>query len=152
QGISFGGHIGIHMLGLPVKDGPSAAEASDSGASIIDHVSSSAELGEVCMGVWGTPVDVDECRALAERFRHNGTWWVPTLTTMAIMHHGLSFGPRADSALGWATAQVRQLWGDTPPAWFPLSLADAQTSRTNAQSVAALTSASAGAMMAAVQR
>ncbi len=85
-GIPFGGHGSDETV----------IEASDSGASIIDHVLGG--LATRC--IWNSenvPVgvqmqdmlvdstsrtydaSVEQCRSIAERFIRNGTWWVPTL-------------------------------------------------------------------------
>jgi hypothetical protein len=69
-GIPFGGHA----------QEETAIEASDSGASIVDHMQyamGARGIGVIC---WGAKATVEQCQPVAERFRHNGTWFVPTLT------------------------------------------------------------------------
>jgi hypothetical protein len=66
-GIPFGGHLNHGVA--------TAIEASDSGAGILDHNNSSGDLEELCLN---DSASVDRCRPVAERFRHNNTWWVPT--------------------------------------------------------------------------
>jgi hypothetical protein len=73
-GLPFGGHI---------HGGIAAAEASDSGIRLIDHVNSSGGLDRLCTGNRGR---VEDCRPVAETFKRNGTWWVPTLVVHA-RHH-----------------------------------------------------------------
>jgi imidazolonepropionase-like amidohydrolase len=67
QRIPFEGHVPFAVT---------AAEASDAGQRTIEHMT----------GIWGAcqntegglAYDPDRCRALADRFRRNGTWLVPT--------------------------------------------------------------------------
>jgi hypothetical protein len=66
-GIPFGGHLNHGVA--------TAIEASDSGAGILDHNNSSGDLEERCLD---DSASVNKCRPVAERFRHNNTWWVPT--------------------------------------------------------------------------
>jgi len=73
-GIPFGGHMDIRELGI------TAIQASDSGATILDHGNTSGDLDELCLG---KPSSVERCQPLAARFRQNGTWWVPTFIRMA---------------------------------------------------------------------
>jgi hypothetical protein len=69
-GIPFGGHIQFY------QNPTSAIEASDSGASIIDHQNTAGGLDTLCLiGA----ASVERCQPVAERFRRNGTWWVPTM-------------------------------------------------------------------------
>jgi len=92
-GIPFGGHA----------ERVTAIEASDSGASIVDHMAaviSSGQLGLPCYvgekgveltgiedlehpgefasnsAIVGTKVSGEPCRLMEERFRHNGTWFM----------------------------------------------------------------------------
>lgn len=51
-----------------------AVEASEGGASIVDHVVRGGELYARCMDQEAT---VERCRPVAERFQKHGTWWVP---------------------------------------------------------------------------
>jgi len=68
-GVPFGGHL---------PDGVSALDASDSGMSMIDHANTAGGLDTLCLTDKAT---LAECRQLAERFKSNRTWWVPTLIT-----------------------------------------------------------------------
>lgn len=103
-GIPFGGHL----------TAATAAQASDSGASILDHVNSSGDLDEACLpaasGV-NTATEAD-CRALAERFRHNHTWWCPTLLAEE-WAKGLVFTPSAQAILAQLAAISRAATGET---------------------------------------
>jgi imidazolonepropionase-like amidohydrolase len=66
RGIPVGGHIYVP-----------AAEATDSGARIIDHYMESAGgLDTLCLI---PPASRERCRAMAERLRRNDTWWILTL-------------------------------------------------------------------------
>jgi hypothetical protein len=79
-GIPFGGHVGDVLGAVGWSSGGwyagSAAEASDSGASLLDHFKSAGDLWQYCAGPEAT---LQRCHAMAERFRRNGSWWVPTL-------------------------------------------------------------------------
>jgi hypothetical protein len=77
--IPFGGHLYPWVT---------MAQASDSGARIIDHRGNgnrSGELDSLCLPETGS---VAGCRPMAERFRRNGTWWILTMI-------GLDQGGRA---------------------------------------------------------
>ena len=68
-GIPFGGHA---QAEAPI-------EASDSGASIVDHMQyqmGAEGLSQLC---WGDSATVEHCQPVAKQFKHNGTWLVPTL-------------------------------------------------------------------------
>jgi hypothetical protein len=70
-GIPFGGHA----------EQVTVIEASDSGASIVDHLNwigsdDRWNRNEAC---FGTRATVAQCQPVAEHFRRNGTWLVPTL-------------------------------------------------------------------------
>jgi hypothetical protein len=85
-GLPFGGHVMAPLTPL---------EASDSGASILDHIMGMETL---CLNRSWVPdwnpsqsalssqpdenpsSRLERCRKVAEQFRHNGTWWAPTLT------------------------------------------------------------------------
>ena len=90
-GLPFGGHV----------HGESAIEASDSGMNIIDHVNTAGDLDQLCMGSKGS---VERCQPVAERFRRNNTWWMPSLT-------GEFPGPIVDRLLKVAG----QFWSDSIP-------------------------------------
>lgn len=90
-GIPFGGHA----------EGETALEASDSGASILDHLDTAGDLDARCLWTappaglefahsaaqaWGHATlsrtyqaSVEACQLVATRFQRNGTWWVPSL-------------------------------------------------------------------------
>jgi hypothetical protein len=53
------------------------AAAPDSGARLLDGLQS---LPAACFGD-SASASVEKCRPIAEQFRRNGTWWVPTLTS-----------------------------------------------------------------------
>ena len=151
MGIPFGGHVGnpIWWLGLPGDLWPdlwhrgSALAASDSGASILDHVDDAGDLRAYCMGT-----HVQACQRLAERFRHNGTWWVPTLITLSHgTHEGITVndGPIAlqspsqhivatfnavDHAF-WTGAVVPRNWLGTPDHQLPPPPAQGVVSHTS---------------------
>jgi hypothetical protein len=107
QGLPFGGHLDAYFLegdkGL-VADTPmpSALEASDSGASIIDHGHTSAEVGPACLSAWDDVATVAKCQPLAEHLRRNGTWIQPTLINLMATGGGVGnipFNDRAKAAL-----------------------------------------------------
>ena len=60
-GIPLGGHL----------ESATASEASDSGASILDHVNSAGGMDTVCLG---DAASIERCKSVAERFKRNGTW------------------------------------------------------------------------------
>jgi hypothetical protein len=64
-GIPFGGHL--------VNE--TAIEASDSGAGIIDHINTNGGLDKLCLV---RRASIDKCKAIADLFKRNGTWFVPT--------------------------------------------------------------------------
>ena len=65
-GLPLGGHLVTSLAEI---------DASDSGASIVDHLKP-GHLSEHC---FGHDASVERCQPIAERFRRNGTWVVPTL-------------------------------------------------------------------------
>jgi hypothetical protein len=66
-GIPFGGHV---VTVTPI-------EASDSGASITDHLFAPAD--DWPGRCWGAGASVERCQPVAEHFGRNGTWLAPTL-------------------------------------------------------------------------
>jgi hypothetical protein len=99
-GIPFGGHAAAE----------SPLDASDSGASITDHLYAPAD------NLWtsrcfGAGVSVEQCQPVAERFRHNGTWWVPTLV---IEGHG-GGGTYTQSSITHLIELARVFWTGTLP-------------------------------------
>jgi imidazolonepropionase-like amidohydrolase len=75
--------IGGHLTGTPI-------DASDSGVSILDHIGA---VGD-CLGFPPNRFpSIKLCQPVAERFKHNGTWWVPTLIRHATSHFGGHFRP-----------------------------------------------------------
>jgi hypothetical protein len=69
--IPFGGHT----------EEETPIEASDSGASIVDHLDPPQSAGMLGINqlCWGDDATVEHCQPVAEHFRRNGTWFVPTL-------------------------------------------------------------------------
>jgi hypothetical protein len=96
-GILFGGHLKRNVA--------TAMEASDSGATILDHANSAGDLGKLCLG---THASAAQCQLLAERFRRNDTWWVPTFTIVDLFDGNL--GPPSEPDF---IARHRSLAGDT---------------------------------------
>jgi hypothetical protein len=83
--------VGGHLNG-PLADGigvATAIEASDSGVSILDHINTAGDLYNLCLGYNSS---VERCKPVADRFRHNGTWFVPTIIRFATIgdHASLS--------------------------------------------------------------
>lgn len=92
-GVPFGGHLGLtaverltggmNISGLGgglshIGDAlTSSIAASDSGASIVDHVETVGDILDRCVQRSGS---VSQCQVVADHFRRNGTWWCPTLT------------------------------------------------------------------------
>lgn len=91
--IPFGGHL------YPVI---SAAEASDSGINIIDHLPSSGGLDALC-----TADSIAQCQQVAEKLKRNGTWFVPTI----FMYYGGK--PRAEAIRVHFEAAVVQFLSDS---------------------------------------
>lgn len=87
-GVPFGGHA----------QEPTPFEASDSGATMVDHPTASERSGGIytpCLART-TSATIEKCRELAERFRRNGTWWVPTIGVYMPQRTGFfaeRFGP-----------------------------------------------------------
>ena len=101
-GIPFGGHAeGSQTNGLNVTP----IEASDSGASIVDHLGwvtmkhpSDGQDGDMTQddfvqddtlyrSCWGSQASasIARCQLIADRFKRNGTWFVPTMTVAYFM-------------------------------------------------------------------
>jgi hypothetical protein len=100
-GISFGGHVPSDSRPLiPL------IEASDSGATIIDHSHNMRNEGR-CMGDSAT---LERCAPVAERFRRNGTWVVPTLLVHTVLggRRVLSDALRANALRYWPDSMVRR--------------------------------------------
>ncbi len=119
-GVLFGGHLDHTAFdvraSLSGSRGPSAAEASDSGAHIIDHTNAADELAQLCLRyARSSSFGVEECRPLAERLKRNGTWWVPTLAVMLINNGGQGIvpEPRTQSALARHVERARKFWPDS---------------------------------------
>ena len=122
-GIPFGGH----------NTATTALEASDSGASLLDHIRTAGGVDTLCLG--GPPASVERCRPVAERFRRLGTWWVPTLSRRwlgdnrlrppqpAQMTHTILMHFQQFASAFWAGVPLRR--GN----WLRDSTNDAQTSR-----------------------
>jgi predicted amidohydrolase len=100
RGIPFGGHI--HAPDL------SAQEASDSGASIIDHPNTSGGLDRICLTRGRSEA---QCRALAERFRQNGTWWTATMLRFAV--EGVAVPPPLLAIYSGFQRRVGTFWSGT---------------------------------------
>jgi hypothetical protein len=97
-GIPFGGHLNPGVA--------TAIEASDSGASILDHSNSNGDLEELCLH---DSASVDKCRPVAEHFRRNNTWWVPTYIIQESCYRN-----EAEDAVQRRVKKVGQaLWTDT---------------------------------------
>jgi len=103
-GLPFGGHV----------DGVSAIEASDSGITILDHVNSAGDMDQLCVGPAAT---IDQCRPVAERFRRNNSWWVPTLIRRMSFNRAAEPNPGAgtEAVSEHMFAMADQFWGGTAP-------------------------------------
>jgi len=107
-GIPFGGHLNPGVA--------TAIEASDSGARILDHVNTAGDLNGIC---WATKAkmgraSVAQCRPVAERFRRNNTWWVPTLVSHWVDHDvkiGLG-GPATHGIISRFNALGHTFWSE----------------------------------------
>jgi hypothetical protein len=103
-GIPFGGHL----------TAATAIEASDSGAGLLDHANSSGDLDKRCL-LYDT-ASVAQCQPLAERFRQNGTWWLPTLTRSLEgadelgAELGLPLGPAAQGLYMCFFSAAKRFW------------------------------------------
>jgi hypothetical protein len=58
---------------------------------------------------WGQETTTEDCQPIAERFRKNETWWVPTVVAYGA---GL-VSARGARAYGRFAAQARRFWGDS---------------------------------------
>jgi len=78
-GMPFGGH-------LEDADGMSALDASDSGASVVDHMTRTAGgLDTLCVHNTQSKyrtATLTTCRQAADRLRRNGTWWAITIVDL----------------------------------------------------------------------
>jgi hypothetical protein len=107
-GIPFGGHL----------TAASAMEASDSGASILDHIQTAGGMDTLCLG--GPPSSIERCQAVANQFRNHNTWWVPTLSRRWLGANR-EFPPQPDPA----TKAILMRWHQFTSAFWngtPLSL------------------------------
>ena len=104
--IPFGGHL---LPGVAT-----AIQASDSGASILDHVNSAGDLDKLCVG---SQASVEKCQPVAERFQHNNTWWVPTLSRRIHFNRAATPNPgkRADLVKERFDSMTKQFWAGTAP-------------------------------------
>jgi len=129
-GIPFAGHVTIAVT---------AAEASDAGQRSIEHLTgvalgcSSLEdeivrqvatviasrgwvaasgLARGLGGLIDSTYDEARCRSLAERFRRNETWQVPTLTVRYNITHLEDPALERDPRLRYVPQFVRQRWAD----------------------------------------
>jgi imidazolonepropionase-like amidohydrolase len=100
-GIPFGGHI------EPQNNKATAIEASDSGAGILDHNNSSADLEHLCLN---DSASVERCRPVAEHFRRNNTWWVPTY----FIQQSCWRNEVEDSVTQRAGKAITAFWSGTP--------------------------------------
>ena len=98
-GVPFGGHVDDPAPGL------TAEIASDSGARIVDHVQWSGGLDTLCYGPRAT---VARCQRVADRFRHNTTWSVPTL--IAIPTFLTSVGMSSPGPAPYLTERAQQVF------------------------------------------
>jgi hypothetical protein len=98
-GIPFGGHL----------EGATATEASDSGASILDHINSSGGLDKLCLI---RRASIDKCQPVADLFKRNGTWFVPTwvITPLDMIGGG---GSRSHPILIHFHEYSGQFWSDS---------------------------------------
>jgi hypothetical protein len=98
RGLPFGGHL-----------------ETVSGARIIDHVNFAGGLDQLCLG---PEASVALCRPVAERWRQNGTWWVPTLSVRLLFTYQNSpLNPGAAArAVSARLAKISgQFWTDSAP-------------------------------------
>jgi hypothetical protein len=68
--IDYGKRYGLPSYNI------SAAQASDSGLTILEHIYLSGGLDTLC---WAPAGNVARCRTIADHLRRNGTWFVPTI-------------------------------------------------------------------------
>ena len=135
RGIPFGGHV---QFPEPAVAG-SAIAASDSGASIEDHTSDAGDLWPRCFNTkanmaYPSVASVAQCQPVADHFRRNGTWWVPTLAMDASINGkipagafdptAVSFGPTAQRVIARLMQVTRAFWDGTklPAPWLPDSI------------------------------
>jgi hypothetical protein len=111
-GIPFGGHAWDNI----------AIMASDSGARLIDHIYPwSGDYGVVAglrrrcwAGRWPgrETVDIKQCRPVAEQFKRNNTWVVPTLIVDLVMGHkqDVTVTEKAQAILGHFVERAAEFW------------------------------------------
>lgn len=102
-------------IGLPVGGhltAVSAMSASDSGATFIDHLNTSgtpgASVASLCISKLTT---VEKCTELAEHFKHNNTWFIPTLMRFAIEGMGNHRNTSSDTVLARFDQFASNFWG-----------------------------------------
>jgi hypothetical protein len=101
-GIPFGGHIDARETPL---------EVSDSGASIVDHMifeSKDRGLYGLC---WAPQsASIAQCQPTADRFKHNGTWFVPTLIRYYAIDFNDWLGPLCQGIFVSLLANAKEFW------------------------------------------
>ncbi len=97
----------------------SAMMFSDSGGTILDHVRNAGNPNGVAASCASDSATLEQCRAVAERFTKNGTWWAPTLirslassSSRAELKPGLTFDSLRARVLG-VSRQLNE--GTLPP-------------------------------------
>jgi hypothetical protein len=128
-GLPFGGHLLDHAA--------TYEQASDSGATFIDHPNSSGGFDQVCIGPNGT---IGQCQRVAGQFTRNGTWFVPTLARV-IREHIITLNSDTDPFFRRLTTYASAFWSGAPlqPHWL----------RDSSTSTGTLSSTSAGPMKSA---
>jgi hypothetical protein len=102
--LPFGGHL----------TALSAAEASDSGATFIDHLDSSGRgagsVFHLCVELTAT---ADSCGRLAATFRRNNTWFLPTMMREALARRPNHRSLAGDTILARFEAFAHAFWSGT---------------------------------------
>lgn len=108
--IPFGGHLDFSESGI------TAIAASDSGARILDHVNTAGDLDVRCLG---KAASVEQCASIANHFRRNNTWFVPTYMVMSVVYPvkqavagkgRAAFGPASQAILARFAHFTHDFW------------------------------------------
>ena len=105
-GIPFVGHV---------PTGISASQASDAGQRSVEHASTvfidcANEPRAQRLQRYESGWNYEHCTALAERFRENGTWYVPTLVTERGYTHLNTPELQTDTRLRYMPPFIREWW------------------------------------------
>jgi hypothetical protein len=105
-GMPFGGHLTV----MP------AGDASDSGATFLDHLNTAGGIDTMCFQsrAYSGQALVARCQSVATRLARNNTWFVPTITIFRAQ--GTPISARTNAILMRAYSYLQTFWSDSAPA------------------------------------